>query len=181
MFFREKRQLIIFIAAGVAVAGFVFLRYLPLKRKIQALEQRKAEYASAIDKATADGKQLPALKTRLAKMQAAAGNYDQQIPGYRDLGGFLHTIANLMSTHELKNQIVQPAKEIEAKDLYCIPIIMQCKGGLADIFGFYKSLQELERLVRIEQISLDNKGDFSGEVRMQTKATIYYRPEAKQG
>lgn len=181
MFFRDRRQLIIFIAAGAVVAGFVFFRYLPLKRKIKAVEKKKAEYVITLGKATAEGKQMAALKTQLAKMQTVAGNYNQQVPSDRDLGGFLHTIAKLMSAHELKNQMVQPAEEIEVKNLYCIPILMQCKGGLSEIFAFYKSLQELDRLVRIEQVNLDNKDDFDGEVRMRTKATIYYRPGAKQG
>jgi hypothetical protein len=52
---------------------------------------------------------------------------------------------------------------------------------LAKIFEFYKQLQSLDRLVRVEQVKLENDGDFSGEVTMQTKTVIYYRAEAVKG
>jgi len=58
---------------------------------------------------------------------------------------------------------------------------MQCKGGVEQIFEFFKSLQNLDRLVRIEQIKLVNDQDFTGQASMQTKAVVYYRAEAEQG
>jgi hypothetical protein len=53
---------------------------------------------------------------------------------------------------------------------------MQCKGRLTQIFEFYKQLQKLDRLVRIEQVKLVNDSSFEGEVSMETKLVIYYWP-----
>jgi len=72
-------------------------------------------------------------------------------------------------------------KEIAVKGLNCIPVDMQCKGTLAQVFEFQKQMQKLDRLVRIEHIKLANDSDFTGEVSLQTKVVIYYRPKSERG
>jgi hypothetical protein len=52
---------------------------------------------------------------------------------------------------------------------------MHCRGKLARLFEFYKSLQSLDRLVRIEKVKLENDGELTGEVSMETRAIIFYR------
>jgi len=125
--------------------------------------------------------QLPVLKEQLLKLQEAVGNYEANIPTRRSLGEFLHRIAALMNEHHLTEQLIQPGEEIEAKGLNCIPLNMQCKGRLKQIYEFFSSLQVLDRSIRIEDVKLVNDKDFSGEVRMQTKAFIYYRADSGQG
>lgn len=181
MLFREKQQIVICILAGAMVGGFVLFRYLPLRKRIRAAEQTRAAQALAIVKTSAQSRQLPALEEQLLKLQSAVGNYERQVPPHRNLGTFLHRIADLMNKHNLKEQLVQPGKEIEADALNYIPVTMQCKGKLTQIFGFFRSLQGLDRVVRIEQVKLVNDKDFNGEVSMQTEVIIYYRSATAQG
>lgn len=181
MLFREKKQIVICAVAVVMVGSFVLFRYLPLQKKRKALEQAKAAQTIAIAKASAQRDQLPALKEQLLKLQSVVGNYQANIPEQRGLGMFLHKIADLMNQQNLTEQVVQPGDEIEAGKLNCIPVNMQCRGKLTQIFEFYKQLQGLDRLLRIEQIELDNENDFSGTVSMQTKAVIYYRSQPERG
>ena len=93
----------------------------------------------------------------------------------------MQRIANLMNEHNLQGQLIQPGKEIKAGELNCIPVNMQCKGRLSQIFEFYRRVQGLDRLVRIEHVKLVNDGDFGGEVNMQINAVIYYGAEVGQG
>jgi len=181
MLFRGKQQLVIYAAAGLMAAGFVFFRYLPLHRRTQAIESQRVKIQTAIDKALAESKQLPVLKEQLMELQKTVGNYEKNIPTGRELGEFLHSVANLMNEHNLRDQVIAPGKEMELGDLSYIPVSMQCRGKLKDMFGFYKSLQGIDRLVRIEQVKFVNDRDFGGEVSMQTEAVIYYRPQGGQG
>lgn len=119
---------------------------------------------------------MPVLTEQLQNLQQVASNFEVNVPWQRDLGVFLQQLADLMAQHNLKEQIVVPQKEIKADDLGCISINMQCKGRLTQIFEFYKQLQTLDRLVRIEQVKLVNDSSFEGEVSMETKLVIYYRP-----
>ena len=77
--------------------------------------------------------------------------------------------------------MIEPRKEIKAEKLNCIPVNMRCKGRLTQIFEFYRRLQTMDRLIRIEQVKLFNDSDFGGEVGMEAMAFIYYRAEVGQG
>jgi len=178
MLFQERRQIVICVLTGAVVGGFLLFRYLPLRKKAKAVEQMQITQTFAVIKELTESRQLPILEEQLLKLQAKVTNYEANIPVQRDLGVFLHRVADLMNEHNLKEQVVAPCREIEAGELKCIPVDMQCKGNLAQVFEFYKQLQGLDRLVRIEKIELVKDGDFGGEVNMQTKMVIYYRPEA---
>lgn len=173
--FREKQQIAICIAAASVVCGFVLFRYLPLQRRMNSIRQAHAAQMLAVSKASAESRQIPIIKEQLLQLQTTVGSYERQIPAQRELGEFLQKIANLMNEHNLREQLIQPGKEINAEELNCIPVNMQCKGKLSQIFEFYRRVQGLDRLVRIEHVKLVNDGDFSGEVTMQTEVVIYYR------
>jgi len=179
VFFRKKQQLTICVVAVMLIADFLWFGCLPLWKTMRAIKQTKAALRVVIAKGTIGSRQLPVLKEQLQKLQETVSNYEVNVPTQRDLGGFLQQIANLMTDHNLSEQVVAPSKEIEADGLSCIPIKMKCKGRLAQVFQFYKRLQRLDRLVRVEQVKLVNDSDFSGEVSMETQAVIYYRPEAE--
>lgn len=179
MFFRKKQQLAICVVAVMLIADFLWFGCLPLWKTMRAIKQTKAALREVITKGTIGSRQLPVLKEQLQKLQGTVSNYEVNVPTQRDLGGFLQQIANLMTDHSLSEQVVAPSKEIEADGLSCIPINIKCKGRLAQVFQFYKRLQRLDRLVRVEQVKLVNDSDFSGEVGMETKAVIYYRTEAE--
>ena len=82
-----------------------------------------------------------------------------------------------MDSHNLKEQAIQPLEEKKINELICIPVSMECRGTLKDIFEFYKNLQEIDRQIRIRQVKLKNRNNFSGEVKMETEIVIYYRSQ----
>jgi Tfp pilus assembly protein PilO len=177
MVFRKRQQAIICIVAGLFVADFILFGYLPLKSRLKAIKQARTAQNSVIAKAATQREHLPAIRQQLQQLQTVVVDFEANVPAQKSIGVFLQQIANLMSQCDLREQVVAPSKEIKADDLKCIPVDMQCKGRLAQIFEFYKRLQELDRLVRIERVSLKNDIDFSGQVSMQTLAVIYYRPQ----
>ena len=181
MLFRERQQILIFVTAGVMVAGFVLFRYLPLRQRIKAVGQEKTAQTLAINKASMERVQLHLLREQLLNLQTTVENYKANIPAKNDFGVFLQQIADLMGKHNLREQVIAPGKEIAVKGLNCIPVDMQCKGKLAQVFEFYKRMQKLDRLIRIEQVNFVNDVDFSGEVSMKAKVVIYYRPLSEQG
>ncbi len=177
MLFRGRQQIVICVVAGAIVGGFVLFRYLPLQQRIEAVESLFVGTQIAVAKASAEGEQLPALKEQLLGLQRTVGSYEVSVPCHRNLGVFLRQIADLMDEHNLKEQLVAPGEEIKGDVLNCIAVKMECKGKLTQIFEFYRRLQKLDRLVRVEQVRLVNGSDFGDEASMQTKAIIYYRPD----
>ena len=177
----KKQQIINAILAAVMILGFIVFGYLPLNKKTKAVKQAKLEQKLAIEKASMESKQLHVFKKQLEILQQKLATYDQKIPKQRELGTFLQQMASLMNEYDLKDQLIQPGTEIIADNLKCIPISMKCKGGLDQIFEFFKSIQTSDRTVRIEQVQLVNDNDFNGEITMHAKAFIYYQSEAEQG
>lgn len=177
----KQQQVLIGVLAGVILAGFVLFRYMPLQKKMKSVEQARAEQLLAVSQASKQREQLTALKEQLRQLQRELEDFERKVPSHKNLGVFLQEIANLMNTHNLHGQMIQPNRDIKAENVNCIPLKIQCKGKLRQIFGFYKSLQEIDRLVRIGQIKLKNDRNFNGEVSMETKAVIYYTPQAGEG
>ena len=175
MFFRERQQLTICVVAGVIVCVFVLLWYLPLCKRMKAVNQAKTAQTLAIAKGAADSRQLPLLKEQLLKLQNKLGNYQANIPEKNTFGGFLGSVTDLMNENNLKEQEVTPGEEVKADQFNCIPVSIRCKGELAQIFMLYRQFETLDRLIRIEQVKLSNDGGYKGQVSMETKAIIYYR------
>jgi Tfp pilus assembly protein PilO len=181
MLFRERQQIAICVVAAAMVCVFVLFGYLPLRKGMKSVEQAHSAQMLTISKASAENQRMPTVREQLLRLQTAVGNYERQVPAQRELGVFLDRIANLMNKHNLREQLIHLDKEIKAGKLNCIPVNIQCKGRLSQIFEFYRQVQELDRLVRIEHVKLVNDDGFNGEVIMQTKAVIYYRAEVGQG
>jgi Tfp pilus assembly protein PilO len=176
----KQKQIAVYIIAVALIGCFIFIRYMPLRKKVTNFKKLKDVQTKAIIKAQEQQQQLPQLQAQLLKRQREISHYDLQIPPQRQLGEFLQSATELMKQHNLREQIIQPGEEIRTEKLNCIPITMQCKGRLSEIFEFYKSLQQLDRSIRIEQVGLTHESDTSNDVIMDTKAVIYYRTQSDQ-
>ena len=179
--FRKKQQLVIILTAVVLVAGFVFLRYLPLRRKAKTLNQTHAARTATIQQGEQKAQQLPAMQNRLDELKNELADYDSSIPLDSGMGEFLSKVAKLMDEHELTAQMIEPQPEVRENNLRCIPVKMKCQGRLSQIRPFYESLQSLDRTVRIQQFTLSNDRDYAGNLTMETRAIVYCRSTAKQG
>ena len=144
---------------------------------MKSVKKARAEQMLTIAKGVSDSQQLSLFVDQLQKLRDKLENYGENIPKQRDHGLFMQQIFELMKQNNLKEQVIEPHQEIEAEGLICIPINMECKGNLAQIFNFYKQLQEQDRLIRIEQIKFKNSSTFNGEVGMKAEIVIFYRTE----
>ena len=87
---------------------------------------------------------------------------------------------DLMDKYHLEEQLVQPQQELQTGQVNCIPVSVQGKGHLKQIFNFFRSLQKLDRKIRISRVELTNSEDFSfGKSKLSVKADvgIYYTVE----
>ena len=179
--FREKQQIMICVTAVVMIGGFVLFRFLPLHKKAEAAKQAKNTQNLIIAKGISDSEQLPLFMDQLHKLKTKLSNFEADIPMQRELGSFVHEIADLMNQYKLKQQEITPHQEIESDGLNCIPVSIQCKGSLKQIFNFNQRLQNMDRLIRIQQVKLVNDSDYKGEVLMKTDVVIYYKTDVVQG
>lgn len=171
----RRQQIWVCIIAGLFLCDFILCGYLPSQQRLTSLEQKRAQQQSMIDMAAAQGTELPGLRIRLRDTERAIEQFEASVPPDNALGAFLQQIAALASEYSLTDQVVLPGKEQENGGLGCIPIHMTCQGGLTSLFGFFNRLQTLDRLVRIEKVTLNNDPAFTGKLTMQMDAFIFYQ------
>ncbi len=176
--FLEKKQIIIIVVAILVFGGFILFRYIPMNRDMNAVKKERAEQNLIIAKGISDSEQLSVFEKQMHELQEKLDNYEANIPRQKDLGSFLKKIANLMDSNNLKDQAIKPLEETRINELICIPVSMECRGSLTELFEFYKNLQSLDRQIRINRVKLENGSDFNSEVKMQTEIVIYYRTQA---
>jgi Tfp pilus assembly protein PilO len=165
------------IIAVVGFGAFVLFRYIPVSRDMNEIKDIRAEQNLVIAKGISDNEQMQLFKDQLQKLRDKLEKYEANIPEQKDLGSFLKKIAELMEKNNLKEQAIQPLAEVKSDKLVCIPVNMEGRGSLSEIYQFYKNLQELDRQIRIKQVKLRNGKDFDGDIKMETEIIIYYRTQ----
>jgi len=179
--FEKKPQAAICFIALLLVADFILFGYMPSYERLKELKDRRAQQASAVAGGAARAEKLTALEDRLKKVGSRVRDFDLNVPKQGELGRFLHNVSALMNELQLSDQYIEPGERTTQAELNCIELDIRCKGGLSRIFEFYRRLQSLDRLVRIQNVKLVNDREFSGGVTMQTKAVIYYQSERRRG
>ena len=89
-------------------------------------------------------------------------------------------IADVMNRLNLTDQIVQPGKENIGRTINSIPITIQCAGRSSSCSSF-SALRRFDRAVRIEKCQLLNDNDFSGQLKLNAVATIFYQTSGGSG
>jgi len=84
-----------------------------------------------------------------------------------------------MNRNNLRDQLVAPDAEAGAGKLMCIPVRMQCSGSMKQIFDFFRAVEGLERIIRIEQVQFKNTAELTGAVSMHAVANVYYQAQSR--
>lgn len=171
----QRKQIVIGLTAAVIIVCCLVFVHIPMNLKVRAFRSRQGVAELFVRQVEAQSGRLSQMAGQRDELSRQVEKYESSVPQGRNLGEFLQVIAALMDKYELKDQSVKPENEIAADRINCIPIDMHCRGKLARLFEFYKSLQSLDRLVRIEKLKLENDRDLTGEVSMETRAIIFYR------
>jgi Tfp pilus assembly protein PilO len=171
----EKQQLVILTLAVVLFVGFGLCRYYPLAKQKKRIEKVNEQQIAAVAEAKTYSMQLPILRRHIKAMIEKTNDYDLKIPKNRHFAELWQQLASVMNEHNLKEQLVQPGSEIQSAEVNCIPINIECSGSLKQIFELFKSLNNFERLIRIESIRLINDKDFVKPLKMKVQASVYYR------
>jgi Tfp pilus assembly protein PilO len=172
----QKQQLWVLAIGVLFVADFVFCGYWPSQSRLTALKEKRANYEQTIEMGRAKGAQLQTVCKRLSDTEETVNHYDAYVPAEGSLGTFLRQASELMTQHQLADQVVVAGRETQAGDLVCIPVHITGAGELKNIFSFFKGLRNIDRLVRIDRTTLKNDNGFSGRVTMEAEVVIYYRP-----
>jgi Tfp pilus assembly protein PilO len=118
---------------------------------------------------------IPIIGEEMKQLRLELGQYYDKIPRNRDFAPLWEQIAATMKSLNLKDQLIQPDKEVLGSEINSISITIKCSGSFSQLFEFFKLLDDFERVVRIEQIKLTNSLTDTGQVTMVARAKVYYQ------
>jgi Tfp pilus assembly protein PilO len=176
----EKKQLVIFGVAIALLVGVGFFRCKPLLARTKALKMTRSNQMLANTNIRKQMLDLPIVGEKMKKRRLEIGEYYNKIPRNRDFALLWEQIAATMKSLNLKDQLIQPGKEVLGSEINSISVTIKCSGSFSQLFEFCKLLGNFERVVRIEQVKLTDSTTDSELVTMDARAKIYYQFEDQE-
>jgi Tfp pilus assembly protein PilO len=174
-----EQQLAILIMAVLVTAGMTAYRYVPILRQKQAVTKMMDAQDAVIEEVCSQSALIPELKQQRAFLSGNLDAFDKRIPETRNFAELWQQIAVVMNECKLTDQLVQPGQELKSDQLCSIPLTIECKGSLEQIFTFFQSLENMNRLIRFEEVRFENDSDFNAFMKLYAKANVYYQKENK--
>ena len=173
----DKQQLIILGLSAVIVCGFGIFQYIPVIRQKHAIRDQIEQQNQLFEKVCLQSVLLPELKQQKNQLQDELVPFAKEIPQGRQFAPLWQQIADVMNECKLTEQLVQPGEELKSKQLCSIPLTLECQGSLEQLFAFFQAMENMDRLVRFEEVKFENDSDFSAVVKLNAKANVYYQPD----
>lgn len=173
----DRQQLIIVLLGVLVGGGFAIFRYIPIVRQKYTIQKEMEQQDQVIDEICSLSVLIPELKQQKNQLEKQLLPFEQKVPRGRNLAELWRHIAEVMNECGLTDQLVQPGAELKSDQLCSIPLTIECKGSMEQIFSLFKSLENVDRLVRVEEVNLENEKDFSSTVKMKARASVYYQPD----
>ncbi len=172
----DKQQIIIIVVAVISLGGFGLFRYLPLAGKTRSIKAAREDFLVGDHEVKKQARQIPLLIAKMERIKTKIGDYDRKIPFGRKFASLYDEITDVMKKHNLSDQVIQPGREITGSEMSSIPISIECSGDLKDVFGFFRSIESFDRLIRIE--SLEMKSELERDViAIKAGAVVFYRSD----
>ena len=153
-----RRSVILVVALVVVLVTGLWWMFLisPKNEAISAAENRLAD-AEALELVlqTQLG-QLRAIKDAEVSYIVAIGEMEQSIPVRPDLATFIDAVTLLAERSGIDLLAIQPAAPVQDPEepYYQIDVGLSLQGSFWEVLGFLYGLESLERLVRVDLVSL---------------------------
>lgn len=175
----DKQQLIIIGLSIAILGGFGIFQYIPVIHQKSRLREQMTQQDKLSETIYSQSVMLPELQQQEKQLQQKLVPFTKKIPHGRQFAQLWQQIADVMNECKLTDQLVQPGEELKSDQLFSIPLTLECKGSVKQLFTFFKAMEDMDRLVRFEKIKIENDSDFNAVVKLTVKANVYYQPENK--
>ncbi|MHC4288172.1 MAG: type 4a pilus biogenesis protein PilO [Planctomycetota bacterium] len=175
----DKQQVIILGLSVVMLCGFGVFQYIPMVRQKHAILEGMAQQDQLSEKICSQSALLAELKQRGKQLQEKLIPFTKKVPQTRQFSQLWQQIADVMNECKLTDQLVQPGKELKSDQLCSIPLTLECRGSLKQVFAFFQAMENMDRLIRFEEVKFENDSDFNALVKLNAKANVYYQSDDK--
>jgi len=153
------------VALGILaamIAGAVLFVYRGQSERLGDLEDKIESGKSLIRTQTETTKVVPDLVHQVDAMKKRYKDFDRRLPHRQELGGFLREISAHLGEEKFSDQLIEPGSPTQEDLFHTLPIIMRFKGSYLTSVDFFKRIDRMERLTRIQKLSISRMSKKGG-------------------
>jgi len=160
------------LVAFALVGGYVTVRSASstahrVEQRNQAVEARLAELKRA-------QAALDQLDVALRANQSALETLRKRLPESQGIGQFLAGLDAMMARNDVTLRNVTPGNPIAEELCTRTPLVLTCRGTFANLHAVLRELEQMDRLVRVDQASISGHAPASG-CEMSASCSVYGR------
>jgi type IV pilus assembly protein PilO len=177
----KSYQIIAAVIGGavIFIAAFYFILISPKAAKISELKAKIAEKQTFLAKAGSVEKQkqkIKAAKAKINELEQDISYYEKKLPQEKDIPDLLQYLSNIATETNIKLLEIEKKQEIRQEQeqafYVTVPFNLILKGGYHEIGRFINRLENAERFMKIENLTIeeDKKNPFEhrGEMVVYT-------------
>lgn len=169
----RSEQAVTVVATLGVVCLFVFAIHLPQRRHLKQLEQDFRKQEENLSRAKEEYSQLAGLHKRVTTLRTVVNHLYKRMPAKGEFGSSLERIVAGLNSAKLITEEISPQSPVSEDKFSELPINIHFKGSFENICTFLAGLENLDRLVRIEDLRLEGDTSPSPVIKAKMVLNVY--------
>jgi len=158
--------------SALMIGAYVYFLHLPAQKELDKQLKVSHKEVVKLQESRRIANNLPRFKAEYAKMQQQLDLALHELPNESEIPSLLSNIAGLAKDNGLEVKEFKPAKEA-AKGFYAkVPVSLKLAGSYHEMALFCQSVSNLDRIVNIENITLNKPKTTDGQTRLAIDAQV---------
>lgn len=175
---RIKYGLAMIVIVSLAALTFVW----PISRGVLAADARIAKLQLELEQSGNAMDEIVAMQNRVQRVQDRLTTELKAIPNHADLPGLMKSITSDIAELPLNGSNVNRSRDTSINSDRSLGLIIETDGSFEGIFRLIQRLEELPRLIRINELNVrsDPTPDTENAVSASVDISAFYRPPATE-
>jgi len=173
----SRVQWIMGIGLGAGLLAFLLLGYRPARARIEALDLRLDAKRRELEQNQNKTRNLAYLEAAVRKLEAQVQTQGRQFPRQPELGQFMRDITQISQSLALRDWKYTHGLPKKGNGYFERPIEMRFEGDGQGVVAFLRQLEDLQRLTRVQRLSLKARDSGGSAVETVLTMSIYSSEE----
>ena len=163
----ERDQIRTLAVLAVLAAGFVFGLWLPQRNARAELRQQVAGYEKELGLNQQNTEGLAQLNENVIQLRLAKNTADKDVPATEDVSSLWRQIDLILQEEKVEEPEIRARPVQIWRDYKTIPLNIEFQGSFQSTFGFIDKLENMRRLVRINELEISGKPHQKNPLRVE--------------
>lgn len=169
------RKLVFF----VALIGLAFVSHIkmikPANAEMERQEQLLADKKAQLEKLQNAPEATQELQAQLDRLSSAIEFFESKLPPASKIDSVLQDVAVIARRNNLNSKTIKTIKTKHNNGYIELPIKMELDGNFNSFYSFLLELEQLDRITKIREITLNKDNKKEGEVSASFVLSIFFQ------